>query len=103
VSTEANCVLACCAGLSEDRELLDPIEDREAGNASGRAERPCWSDTKLARRHTGLDALADGEFCPDWIEHDGGAMHDTEHPPAELAAVAIECDPVDCGYRAVVD
>src|SRR5262252_2102002 len=56
VSTEANCVLACCAGLSEDRELLDPIEDRKTGNASGRAERPCWSNTKLARRHTGLDA-----------------------------------------------
>src|SRR6516225_1582977 len=99
-----NCLPACFAGLAEDVQCLDALQDGKAGNASGRAKGPGRAaNAELACRHAGLETLADGEFRPNRVEHDGSAMHDAEHPPADFGAVTVECDPVDCCDRPVVD
>src|SRR6266576_1510155 len=76
---ESDRVTASLAGLSEDSEVSDIVEHREAQDAAGRAERPCRLDAELARRQPRFDALAAGELRPDRIEHDRGAVDDAEH------------------------
>src|SRR5262249_1238151 len=90
-------------GLAEDDHPLDAHENWKAGDGSGRAERPCRWNAGFARGHAGLDPRADGEFVADRVEHHCRAMNDAEHAAVNLRAVAIECNPVDCRDRAVVN
>jgi hypothetical protein len=79
--------------LGEQGQAFDPTQNRDGRDGACTADRPTWSQSKLASRQRGLGALADmqaAEYVLIRIEFDRGAAGRAEEFAIELAPFRVE-------------
>src|SRR5215470_19055883 len=75
--------------ISEDRQLLNPVQNRKPRNSGGRSGGPYWAPTNADHCETGLDSFGDSEpkrYLVIWRDFDSSTGCATEH---RLAACAV--------------